>query len=141
VAVVAALVGVLQSLGGGNPSPSSAASLEPERAVAIRVYDAWTQKRLSGVPTTEISGAARQVLIAMPVQPVTPEKPAPSDCYGSSGGAQCYFHYLGLGIFLNFEVLRYPHASRVNSVTCYTENPPAPKNGGIPACARIVTHS
>ena len=120
---------------------ASSQSLNAENAAALAVYNAWTQKKLGSLSAEKVSSSARTALAQMPVAPVRPAPAAPSDCYGSPGEANCYFHYPGLGIFLNYYVFRYAQGLRVTDVVCYTENPAKPKKGGIPACARIVRNS
>ena len=141
-AAVLAAVGLVFALDPGlRPGGSNSPSLTAENTAALAVYGAWTQKKLGSLPVEKVSESARGALAQMPVAPVTPIPAAPSDCFGSPGEANCYFHYPGLGIFLNFYVFRYAQGLRVSNVVCYTENPAKPKKGGIPACARIVRNS
>ena len=67
--------------------------------------------------------------------------PAPSDCSGEPGDADCPFYYPGLDVYLDFVILKYSTGLRVADIRCYTTSTGNLVGGGMPACARIIRNS
>jgi Caspase domain len=150
MAWIAALVALVALIAGGilllrdddsGSSSSSSPPVDAERNAALAVFEAWQTDTLDRVPDSDVSAAARRALGQMPIQPITPTPPAPNDCSGEPGDADCPFYYPGLDVYLDFVILKYSTGLRVADIRCYTTSTGDLVAGGMPACARIIRNS
>jgi Caspase domain len=137
-AIAAAAIAVVLLRGGGSseePSPS----VERERNAALRVFDAWQEKRLPSIGRSALSASARRSLTILPTEPIAPIPPA--SCSGDPGDVSCTFVYPGLPFNLEFTILKYSTGLRVVDVSCYNGRTGNLVKGGVAACADVIRKS